>query len=155
MHKFGFLYILLALFLATSFHSSSAFDEVYELKVEAGGCHYLITVNDQMVLDGKSYQSVQKKFKINEQLTKNEEQFVDVHMYRISREIPLKATKAFVNLRLEKTTKDSTILVKELKLPTFAYDDDVDQPQSISGSILFKTNKTTERTAKVDSLRTK
>lgn len=80
-------------------------NDVYELKIEAGGCHYQVQVNDQTVLDGKSYQSIEKKIKINDKLTENGEQLINVHMYRISREMPLKTTKGFVNLRLQKTVK--------------------------------------------------
>lgn len=58
-------------------------------------------------------------------------------MLRISREMPLKTTQAYVNLKLEKISGDSTILIKEVKLPTFPYDDDQVQPHSIGGAIEF------------------
>jgi hypothetical protein len=139
MSKFGFLYVLIGLFLGSSFVSSIPLSEVYQIELEAGGCHYQVLVNDKKVMEGKSYQNIEKKIKINDQLTDDEEQLIDVHMYRISREIPLKNTKAFVRLKLQKTVGDSVITIKELKLPTFPYDDDQAQPQSISGSVVFKT----------------
>ncbi|MGB3453812.1 MAG: hypothetical protein WBA59_08290 [Moheibacter sp.] len=159
MRKFGFLYVLMIFLMFSSFVSGPEINDVYELKIEAGGCHYQVQVNDQTVLDGKSYQSIEKKIKINDKLTENGEQLINVHMYRISREMPLKTTKGFVNLSLQKTVKDSTILIKEVKLPTFAYDNDEDQPQSISGSIEFKIEKSKtdekEKPVKKDSIQSK
>src|SRR5690554_6016913 len=107
MSKFGFLYVLIGLFLGSSFVSSIPLSEVYQIELEAGGCHYQVLVNDKKVMEGKSYQNIEKKIKINDQLTDDEEQLIDVHMYRISREIPLKNTKAFVRLKLQKTVGDS------------------------------------------------
>ena len=150
--------IVSVLLLLLSFTGSSELNEVYELKIEAGGCAYQITVNEKTVLEGKSYQDVNKKIKINEQLTEDGEQYIDAYMSRITREIPLRNTKAFIKLKLEKTVKDSVILIKELKLPTFLYDDDESQPQSISGSIQFKLDKKdlpNEKTVKTDSIQSK
>lgn len=124
--------------MSLSFVSSSDSNEIYELKVEAGGCRYQISVNDKLVLDGKSYQFIEKSIKINDQLTDKDLQFIDIHMFRISREMSLKGSKAFVNIKLQKIINDSTVLLNELKLPTFKYDEDEQQPQSISGSIEFK-----------------
>jgi len=161
MRKYGFLYVLMFFQMFSSFASNPEINDVYELEVEAGGCHYQVQVNDQTVLDGKSYQSIQKKIKINDKLTDKGEQLINIHMYRISREMPLKTTKGFVNLSLQKTVKDSVILIKEIKLPTFAYDDDEDQPKSISGSIEFKIEKQDakadekEKPVKIDSIQSK
>jgi len=112
--------------------------EKYELILEAKGCHYQISVNDKLLAEGKSYQKVFKTLGIDENLTESSEQKIDVKMIRISREMTLKSTQAFVNLQLKRVMGDSAVLVKEVKLPTFPYDDDEVQPQSIAGSIEFE-----------------
>jgi len=116
----------------------------YELVFEAKGCHYQISVNDKLLTEGKSYQKIVKTLEINESLTDSGEQKIDVKMIRISREMPLKTTQAYVNLKLEKISGDSSILIKEVKLPTFPYDEDEDQPHSIGGSIEFEVKPQTE-----------
>lgn len=130
------LFILLCGFILTSFHAADSLAK-YELTFEAKGCHYQISVNDKLLIEGKSYQMVTKNININDKLANSGQQKIDIKMIRISREIPLKTTQAFVNLKLEKTSGDSTILIKEVKLPTFPYDDDESQPQSIGGAIEF------------------
>lgn len=141
MLKTKIIYILIGFFIASSFVKSSEPAEIYELELNAGGCHYQISVNNKILIEGKSYQSIQKKIKLDDNLQPEGEQLIDAHLMRISREMPLKISKGFINLKLNKITKDSTILVKELKLPTFPYDEDEQQPESISGSIEFKIAK--------------
>lgn len=133
--------LLTVVLISWAFVKTPKTDDIYELSVQAGGCHYQISMNDKILMDGKSYQVIEKKIRLNGELTDENEQQIDINMFRISREMSLKATNAFINLKLEKITKDTTVLVKELKLPTFSYDDDEEQPQSISGSIHFKLHK--------------
>lgn len=124
-------------FFILSFVKNPELEDKYELSLTAKGCHFQVMVNEKMVMDGKSYQMVTKNLNINKELTDSGEQKIDVKMLRISREMPLKTTQAYVNLKLEKIVGDSTVLIKEVKLPTFPYDDDEKQPNSIGGSIEF------------------
>lgn len=128
---------MMAGFFILSFVKNPDLEDKYELSLTAKGCHFQVMVNEKMVMDGKTYQMVSKNLNINKELTDSGAQKIDVKMLRISREMPLKTTQAYVNLKLEKISGDSTILIKEVKLPTFAYDEDEKQPQSIGGSIEF------------------
>lgn len=132
-----FLMIMMAGFFILSFVKNPDLEDKYELSLTAKGCHFQVMVNEKMVMDGKTYQMVSKNLNINKELTDSGAQKIDVKMLRISREMPLKTTQAYVNLKLEKISGDSTILIKEVKLPTFPYDEDEQQPQSIGGSIEF------------------
>lgn len=132
-----FLMIMMFGFFILSFVKNPELEDKYELSLTAKGCHFQVMVNEKMVMDGKSYQMVTKNLNINKELTDSGEQKIDVKMLRISREMPLKTTQAYVNLKLEKIVGDSTVLIKEVKLPTFPYDDDEKQPNSIGGSIEF------------------
>ena len=134
----SFLGFVICSFFIVSFVKNPDLGDKYELSLEAKGCHFQVMVNEKMVMEGKSYQLITKNQNINEELTDSGEQMIDIKMIRISREIPLKATQAYVNLRLEKISGDSVILIKELKLPTFPYDDDENQPHSIGSSIEFE-----------------
>lgn len=129
--------IMMAGFFILSFVKNPDLEDKYELSLTAKGCHFQVMVNEKMVMDGKTYQMVSKNLNINKELTDSGAQKIDVKMLRISREMPLKTTQAYVNLKLEKISGDSTILIKEVKLPTFPYDEDEQQPQSIGGSIEF------------------
>lgn len=129
--------LLITGFFILSFVKNPELEDKYELSLVAKGCHFQVMVNEKMVMDGKSYQMVTKNLNINKELTDSGEQKIDVKMLRISREMPLKTTQAYVNLKLEKISGDSTILIKEVKLPTFPYDDDQVQPHSIGGAIEF------------------
>ena len=131
------VFIIINFLFFTSFTSKPNLVETYELTLEAKGCHYRIVVNDNMIDEGKTYQKIEKTIQLKEELTDSGEQKIDVSMFRISREIPLKTTQAYLNLKLEKHINDSVVLIKEVKLPTFPYDDDEVQPQSIAGSIEF------------------
>lgn len=131
------LILLITGFFILSFVKNPDLEDKYELSLVAKGCHFQVMVNEKMVMDGKSYQMVTKNLNINKELTDSGEQKIDVKMLRISREMPLKTTQAYVNLKLEKIVGDSTVLIKEVKLPTFPYDDDEKQPNSIGGSIEF------------------
>jgi|SRR5690606_5595208 len=131
------LMLLITGFFILSFVKNPDLEDKYELSLVAKGCHFQVMVNEKMVMDGKSYQMVTKNLNINKELTDSGEQKIDVKMLRISREMPLKTTQAYVNLKLEKIVGDSTVLIKEVKLPTFPYDDDEKQPNSIGGSIEF------------------
>lgn len=131
------LMLLITGFFILSFVKNPDLEDKYELSLVAKGCHFQVMVNEKMVMDGKTYQMVTKNLNINKELTDSGEQKIDVKMLRISREMPLKTTQAYVNLKLEKISGDSTILIKEVKLPTFPYDEDEQQPQSIGGSIEF------------------
>ncbi len=128
---------MMAGFFILSFVKNPDLEDKYELSLTAKGCHFQVMVNEKMVMDGKTYQMVSKNLNINKELTDSGAQKIDVKMLRISREMPLKTTQAYVNLKLEKISGDSTILIKEVKLPTFPYDEDEQQPQSIGGSIEF------------------
>lgn len=134
--------VLISGFFILSFVKNPDLEDKYELSLTAKGCHFQVMVNETMVMDGKSYQMVSKNLNINKELTDSGEQKIDVKMLRISREMPLKTTQAYVNLKLEKISGDSTILIKEVKLPTFPYDDDEVQPHSIGGSIEFVISET-------------
>jgi len=129
--------LLIAGFFILSFVKNPGLEDKYELSLVAKGCHFQVMVNEKMILDSKSYQMVTKNINLNEELTDSGQQKIDVKMLRISREMPLRTTQAFVNLKLEKKSGDSVTLVKEIKLPTFPYDEDEKQPQSIGGSIEF------------------
>lgn len=133
---YKFFPLLLMLFFTVSFTPNPEYDS-YELSMEAGGCRYQITVNGDQVLEGKSYQQVSKTVNIDKYLNGFPEQYIEIKMNRISREMPLKNTRGFVKLRLDKVNKEGSTLIKEINLPTFAYDDDEDQPHSIGGSIHF------------------
>lgn len=134
--------VLISGFFILSFVKNPDLEDKYELSLTAKGCHFQVMVNETMVMDGKSYQMVSKNLNINKELTDSGEQQIDVKMLRISREMPLKTTQAYINLKLEKISGDSTILIKEVKLPTFPYDDDEVQPHSIGGSIEFVISET-------------
>lgn len=136
-YYYRFFSFLLLMLFTTSFAPNPDYDS-YELSLEAGGCRYQITVNEDQILDGKSYQPVNKTVNIDQYLNGHSEQYIDIKMSRISREMPLKNTGAFIKLRLDKVNKEGSTLIKEIKLPTFAYDDDEDQPHSIGGSIHFR-----------------
>ncbi|MBA5628717.1 hypothetical protein [Moheibacter lacus] len=125
-------------FFMVSFVKNPELEVKYELSLVAKGCHFQVMVNEKMVMDGKSYQMVTRNLNINKELIDSGDQKIDVKMIRISREMPLKSTQAYVNLKLEKISGDSTELIKEVKLPTFPYDDDEVQPHSIGGSIEFQ-----------------
>lgn len=129
--------VILNFLFFSSFTVAPNSPETYELTLEAKGCHYRIVVNDNVIDEGKTYQKIEKTIQLKEELTDSGEQKIDVSMFRISREIPLKTTQAYLNLKLKKHSGDSAILIKEVKLPTFPYDDDEVQPQSIAGSIKF------------------
>jgi len=139
-----FLMVMIAGFFILSFVKNSDLEDKYEISLTAKGCHFQVMVNEKMVMDGKSYQMVSESLNINKELSDSGEQKIDVKMLRISREMPLKATQAYVNLKLEKISGDTTILIKEVKLPTFPYDDDESQPQSIGGSIEFEIEPKSE-----------
>lgn len=132
--------MLMFFFFTTSFQPQTDIEveAKYTLSVEAKGCHYQININGEKLDEGKTYQKVEKIFVLNKQLTEDDEQVLNINMMRISREMPLNATKAFLNLKLEKTENDSIVYTKEVKLPTFPYDDDDEQPASIGGSIRFE-----------------
>lgn len=131
------MFMIVSFFLV-SFVKNVDLEEKYELSLVAKGCHFQVMVNEKMVLDGKSYQMVSKNVNINEHLTESGDQKIDIKMIRVSREMPLKSTQAYVNLKLERISGDSTTLIKEVKLPTFPYDDDESQPHSIGGFIEFE-----------------
>ena len=131
-------FIILSFLFFSSFTATPNSAESYELILEAKGCHYRIVVNDNVVDEGKTYQRIEKTILLKKELADSGEQKIDVSMFRISREIPLKTTQAYLNLKLEKHLGDSVVLIKEVKLPTFPYDDDEVQPQSIAGSIQFE-----------------
>ncbi len=131
--------LVICSFFVVSFVKNPDLEEdKYELSLTAKGCHFQVMVNEKMILDSKSYQLVTKNVNINKELTDSGEQKIDIKMIRISREMPLKTTQAYVNLKLEKISGDSTVLIKEVKLPTFPYDEDESQPHSIGGSIEFE-----------------
>lgn len=130
--------ILFCFFLGTSFHSDVKFDKNYTIQLEAKGCHYQISLNGKVIEEGKTYSMVTKSIKIEKHLTDSAEQRLNVLMSRISREMDLKTTQAYLNLKLEKGEGDSVQMVKEVKLPTFPYDNDEKQPQSIGGTIVFE-----------------
>lgn len=134
----GVLMFVIVGFFLVSFVKNTDLEDKYELSLVAKGCHFQVMVNEKMVMDGKSYQMVTKNLNINKDLIETSQQKIDVKMIRISREMPLKSTQAYVNLKLERISGDSTILIKEVKLPTFPYDDDESQPHSIGGSIEFE-----------------
>lgn len=110
----------------------------YTLSIEAKGCHYQINLNGEPLDEGKTYQKIDKTFELNQKLNEETEQIINVNMNRISREMPLNTTGAFVNLKLEKTENDSVTFTKEINLPTFPYDESEDQPASIAGTIRFE-----------------
>lgn len=138
--------LIICSFFLVSFVKNTDLEDKYELSLVAKGCHFQVMVNEKVIMDGKSYQMVTKNLNINQDLSENSEQKIDVKMTRISREMPLKTTQAYVNLKLERISGDSTILIKEVKLPTFEYDEDESQPHSIAGSIEFdvKTKPSTQ-----------
>lgn len=109
----------------------------FTLKLEAKGCHYQIMMNNEQIDEGKTYQVVSKTYDLTKKISE-EEQTIQISMMQISREMPLKVTQAYVNLSLEKTVGDSVKIIKTIKLPTFEYDEEENQPQSIGGSISFK-----------------
>src|SRR5690606_9867219 len=129
--------LLIAGFFILSFVKNPGLEDKYELSLVAKGCHFQVMVNEKMILDSKSYQMVTKNINLNEELTDSGQQKIDVKMLRISLEMSLRTTQDFVNQKLEKKSGDSVTLVKEIKLPTFPYDEDEKQPQSIGGSIEF------------------
>lgn len=128
---------MFGVFILMSFRFSTAPSTKYELVLEAKGCHYQISVNGELLDDGKTYQKIDKIIDLNKKISESGEQKIDIKMLRISREMTLKSTNAFLNLRLEKRENDSVILIKEVKLPTFPYNEDEEQPQSIGSSIEF------------------
>lgn len=130
--------LLICFFLGTSFHSDVMLNKNYSLVVEAKGCHYQISLNGKVIEEGKTYSRVEKTINLQKHLNDSIDQKIDVLMSRISREMDLKTTQAYVNLILEKEEGDSSELIKEVKLPTFPYDNDPQQPQSIGGSIEFQ-----------------
>lgn len=132
---------LLFCFLTVSFIRISEPKEKYEIDFEARGCFYQITVNEETVLEGKSYQMVHEKLDIAKSLADSGTQSIEIKMNRISREIPLKSTGAYMKVILREISEDSTRIIKEVSLPTFPYDDDEDQPYSIAGSIFFELKK--------------
>lgn len=129
--------LIFTLFSLSAFQQSNAPDNKYLLSLEAKGCFYQITINGKIFDESKSYQKINKNFVLDKELTEEGEQLINVNMLRISREMPLNLTKGYVNVKLERKENDSIFLIKELKLPTFPYDEDEKQPQSISGSIYF------------------
>ena len=133
-----FAFMILCFLVGTSFVSDSIFDKNYTLTFEAKGCHYQISLNGKIIEDGKTYSRIHKNIKLEKFLSDSVDQKIDIMMYRISREMNLKTTQAFVNVKLEKGEADSVELIKEVKLPTFPYDNDEQQPQSIGGSIEFQ-----------------
>lgn len=133
----AFILLAFTIFSITSFKQTTNSTVSYQLELEAKGCHYQITVNGKVLEESKSYQQVNKKFNLEKELTEEGEQRINVNMLRISRDMPLNLTKGYVILKLEKKENDSISLIKELRLPTFPYDEDEKQPQSISGSIYF------------------
>lgn len=142
-------FFLLILFL-TSFSDKLVAPVVYKLQIEAKGCHYQVSMNGKMIAEGKSYQTITKSIDLSDELIDSIEQKVDVTMLRVSRDLPLKATKGYVHVKLEKVVKDSSQIIKELNLPTFPYDDDEIQPQSIGGSIRFSLDKSKGGDEKVE-----
>lgn len=132
------LSVLMMCFVVFSFVKNEELPPQYTIKLEAKGCHYQISVNDQVLEESKSYQVVNKSFVLDKQLTEEGEQNIKIAMLRISREMSLKATQAYLHVSLEKKVGDSIQIVKTIRLPTFPYDDDEDQPQSIGGSIYFE-----------------
>lgn len=130
--------LLFCFFVGTSFHSDVTLDKNFTIVLEAKGCHYQISMNGKVIEEGKTYSRIQKNIKLQKFLNDSINQKINVLMSRISREMDLKTTQAYLSLRLDKGEGDSTELIKEVKLPTFPYDDDPQQPQSIGGSIEFQ-----------------
>lgn len=124
--------------MVLSFVKNEELPPQYSLKIEAKGCHYQILINDQTLDEGKSYKLVNKSYELGKKLSEEGEQDIKIAMLRISREMSLKATQAYVKVSLEKKVNDSVEIVKVIQLPTFPYDDDEEQPQSIGGTILFE-----------------
>src|SRR5690606_33396851 len=108
------LMVMIAGFFILSFVKNPELEDKYELSLTAKGCHFQVMVNEKRVMDGKSYQMVSKTLNINKELSDSGEQKIDVKMLRISREMPLKSTQAYVNLKLQKISGDSAILIKEV-----------------------------------------
>lgn len=133
----AFLLVIFCFFCMASFTTNEILNKKYNLNVEAKGCHYKISLNGQVIEEGKTYSRVFKNINLEKLLNDSVEQKIDVMIYRISREMTLKSTQAYLNLKLEKGQGDSLELIKEIKLPTFPYDDDAQQPSSIGGSINF------------------
>lgn len=133
-----FLSIFLLCFILVSFVKNEKIKPQFMLKIEAKGCHYQLTMNNELIDEGKTYQQLSKTIDLTEKLSEEEEQTLRITMMRISREIPLKVTQAYVYLTLEKSIGDSIEIIRSVKLPTFQYDEEEDQPQSIGGSIQFK-----------------
>lgn len=135
------IFAFLVFFFWTTSFSPMAEEEKdvkYTLSLEARGCHYQISLNGETLDEGKTYQKIDKTFELNQKLNEDEEQIINVNMNRISREMPLNTTGAYVHLKLEKTENDSVILSKEINLPTFPYNNDEEQPASIGGTIRFE-----------------
>lgn len=135
------IFAFLVLFFCTTSFSPKVEEEKdvkYTLSLEARGCHYQISLNGETLDEGKTYQKIDKTFELNQKLNEDEEQIINVNMNRISREMPLNTTGAYVHLKLEKTENDSVILSKEINLPTFPYNNDEEQPASIGGTIRFE-----------------
>lgn len=130
--------LLVCFFLGTSFHSDVILDKNYTLVLEAKGCHYQVSLNGKVIEEGKTYSRVEKTIQLQKHLNDSIDQKINVLMSRISREMDLKTTQAYVGLRLDKGLGDSTEMIKEVKLPTFPYDEDPQQPQSIGGTIEFQ-----------------
>jgi hypothetical protein len=135
-----FCIFLFCFIVGTSFHSDVVLDKNYTIVLEAKGCHYQVSLNGKVIEEGKTYSRIQKNIKLQKHFNDSVNQKLNVLMSRISREMDLKTTQAYVNLKLEKGEGDSVELVKEVKLPTFPYDNDPQQPQSIGGTIEFQLN---------------
>lgn len=133
-----FIFGILFFILSTSFLTRDFSQDQFQIFLEAKGCHYQISVNDQLVDEGKSYQTIKKTLSIDTYLSGSGEQKVQISMKRISREIPLKTTNASIKLGLQENTSDSVHVIKLLNMPTFPYDDDEIQPQSIGEFIYFE-----------------
>lgn len=125
-------------FAVTSFVKNEDLPPQYALKIEAKGCHYQILINDQTLDEGKSYQTISKSYNLGKELKENGEQDIKIAMLRISREMSLKATQAYLKVSLERKKNDSVEVIKVINLPTFPYDEDEEQPQSIGGTIVFE-----------------
>lgn len=110
----------------------------YTLSLEARGCHYQISINGEPLDEGKTYKKIDRIYELNHKLKEESEQTISVNISRISREMPLNITGAFVNLKLEKFLNDSLTLTKEISLPDFPFDESEEQPASISGTIRFE-----------------
>jgi hypothetical protein len=133
-----FCIFLFCLFLSTSFRSDVVFDKDYTIVFEAKGCHFQISLNGKVIEEGKTYSRINKNIKLEKFLTDSVDQKLNILMSRISREMDLKTTQAYVNLKLERGNGDTLEVIKEVKLPTFPYDNDAQQPQSIGGSVEFQ-----------------